>query len=95
MLSRFSGIFKKEDVAKEAKKTKVDLKDLLIQIKELSEEEKQIVKTALEQPPVDESTVATTTTAVVAQSQAVATTTTTTTDPSYEYKGDTYRRRQD
>jgi hypothetical protein len=93
MLSRLSGIFKRED-----EKPKPDIKDLLLQVKNLTTEEKQLVRNALDEPEVTSLVPAPPTSTEVAQ--PAVTTTTTTSAPAvsganYAYTEAPYKRRQD
>ena len=105
MLSRISSFFKAEE--ERQKPDKHDLKDLLLQIKALSSEEKQIVrnaldtgseeqldiKEALKMEVVENSETSTGTSIVVKQPEDKVVTTEVA--PSYEYTQQPYKRRQD
>ena len=98
MLSRISGLFKRED------SPKPDIKDLLLQIKTLNPEEKQLIKNALDEPtqvtvcanPDPDTNPDTDKMEIDKKEDEVEVTTNNTeTAPSYEYTDTKYKRRQD
>jgi hypothetical protein len=101
MLSRISSFFKQEE--ERQKPDKHDLKDLLLQIKALSSEEKQIIRHALdtgseEQLDIKEALkmeVETSTGTNIVVKQPEDKVVTTEVAPSYEYTQQPYKRSQD
>jgi hypothetical protein len=103
MFSRISGLFKREE-----EPSKIDIKDLLIQIRLLSPEEKQLIRNTLDEPVVDKMEVCSDEKSIVkseseSESESISVSVsepqnkvvTTEAVPSYEYTESKYKRRQD
>ena len=91
MLSRLSNIFKQEE-----KKSRLDLKDLLVQIKEFNSEERQLVIDECNKISTNELTVIPTT--IISQpesSQPESLQLESSSVPTYQYKPQQYKRGND